>query len=74
MLQGLQDELQEERRRREEEIHQQGALQLSQAKAELQLVTERNAELQEEVCVCHCLCMCVANVSPVCDVQLFSQD
>ncbi|KAF1393869.1 hypothetical protein PFLUV_G00020520 [Perca fluviatilis] len=58
----LQDELQEERRsrvkerRREEEIHQklqlsqqQEALQRSQAKAELQLVTERNAELQEEV-------------------------
>ncbi|XP_044059111.1 leucine-, glutamate- and lysine-rich protein 1 isoform X2 [Siniperca chuatsi] len=56
-LRGLQDELQEERRRRrEEEIHQelqrsqqQEALQLSQVKAELQLMTERNAELQEEV-------------------------
>ncbi|XP_031146743.1 leucine-, glutamate- and lysine-rich protein 1 isoform X1 [Sander lucioperca] len=59
----LQDELQEERRsrveerrRREEEIdqklqlsQQQEALQRSQAKAELQLVTEKNAELQEEV-------------------------
>ncbi|XP_034718714.1 leucine-, glutamate- and lysine-rich protein 1 [Etheostoma cragini] len=59
----LQDELQEERRSkveerrtREEEIQQklqlsqqQEALQRSQAKAELQLVTERNAELQEEV-------------------------
>ncbi|XP_037632400.1 leucine-, glutamate- and lysine-rich protein 1 isoform X2 [Sebastes umbrosus] len=63
VLQGLQDELQEERRNRVEqrrrtevEIHQelqgsrqQEALQLSQAKADLQLVTERNAELQEEV-------------------------
>ncbi|KAM7413374.1 hypothetical protein PAMA_020660 [Pampus argenteus] len=46
----------DEERRREEEIHQdlqrsqqQEALQLSQAKAELQLMTERNAELQEEV-------------------------
>ncbi|XP_050921646.1 protein LEKR1 isoform X2 [Lates calcarifer] len=44
------------RRRREEEIHQelqhsqqQEALHLSQAKAELQLMTERNMELQEEV-------------------------
>lgn len=48
-----------ERRRREEEMHQelqcsqrQEALELSQAKAELQLMTERNTELQEEVCVC----------------------
>nr|XP_046244564.1 protein LEKR1 isoform X4 [Scatophagus argus] len=50
-LQGLQDELLEERRMREEEVHQeqQEALQLSQAKAELQLMTERNAHLQEEV-------------------------
>ncbi|XP_038549744.1 leucine-, glutamate- and lysine-rich protein 1 [Micropterus salmoides] len=54
-LRELQDELQEERRRREEthqELHrcqQQEALQLSQAKAELQLMTERNAEQQEEV-------------------------
>ncbi|XP_070685507.1 trichohyalin [Pempheris klunzingeri] len=59
-LQGLQDELQEERRsrveerrRRDEEIHQrsqqQEALQLSQAEADLQLMAERNAELQEEV-------------------------
>ncbi|KAG7226104.1 hypothetical protein INR49_018715 [Caranx melampygus] len=46
----------EKRRRREEELHQeqqrsqqQEALQLSQAKAELQLMTERNAGLQEEV-------------------------
>ncbi|XP_071352838.1 trichohyalin isoform X2 [Trachinotus anak] len=46
----------EQRRRREEEIHQellisqqQEALQLSRAKAELQLMTERNAGLQEEV-------------------------
>ncbi|XP_042270422.1 leucine-, glutamate- and lysine-rich protein 1 isoform X1 [Thunnus maccoyii] len=45
-----------ERRRREEEIHQdllrsqqQEALQLSQAKAELQQMTERNAKLEEEV-------------------------
>lgn len=50
--------LDEERRRKKEEIHQdlqrsqqQEALQLSQAKAELQLMAERNAELQEEVCV-----------------------
>ncbi|KAA8593917.1 hypothetical protein FQN60_004751, partial [Etheostoma spectabile] len=63
VLAELQDELQEERRSkveerrtREEEIHQklqlsqqQEALQRSQAKAELHLVTERNAELQEEV-------------------------
>lgn len=68
-LQGLQGELQEERRsrmeerrRREEEIHremqgsqQQEVLQLSQAKAERQLMTERIAELQEEVCVCACV-------------------
>lgn len=74
-LRGLQGELQEERRSRveerrmrEEQIHQelqhsqqQEALQLSQAKAELQLMTEKNTELQDEVCVC--LCMCVANVS-----------
>ncbi|XP_026152400.1 golgin subfamily A member 6-like protein 22 isoform X1 [Mastacembelus armatus] len=46
----------EERRRREEELHQevqhsqqQEALHLSQAKAELQQMSERNAELQEEV-------------------------
>ncbi|XP_031717070.1 trichohyalin isoform X2 [Anarrhichthys ocellatus] len=60
VLRGLQDKLQEERRSRveerrrrsEEELQrsqQQEALQLSQAKAGLQLVTERNAELQEEV-------------------------
>nr|XP_020456028.1 leucine-, glutamate- and lysine-rich protein 1 isoform X2 [Monopterus albus] len=57
-LKGLQEELQQERRNREEERRrrkeemlqeQQEALQLSQAKAELQLMTERNAELQEEV-------------------------
>ncbi|XP_029134974.2 trichohyalin [Labrus bergylta] len=51
-LQKLQDKLQQERRRREEEIHQelqQEASQLSQAKAELQLMTWKNAELQEEV-------------------------
>ncbi|XP_073351240.1 uncharacterized protein [Pagrus major] len=62
-LRGLQDELQEERRSRveerrmrEEEVHQelrrsqqQEALQLSRAEAELQLLTERNAELREEV-------------------------
>ncbi|XP_019134516.2 trichohyalin isoform X2 [Larimichthys crocea] len=62
-LRGLQDELQEERRSRveerrmrEEQIHQelqhsqqQEALQLSQAKAELQLMTEKNTELQDEV-------------------------
>ncbi|XP_023261396.1 leucine-, glutamate- and lysine-rich protein 1 [Seriola lalandi dorsalis] len=52
-LRGLTEELQ---RRREEEIHQelqrsqqQEALQLSQAKAELQLMAERNAGLQKEV-------------------------
>ncbi|XP_029303116.1 stress response protein nst1 isoform X4 [Cottoperca gobio] len=63
VLRGLQEELQEERtsreeegRRREEEIHrelqhsqQQEALQLSQTKDEHQLVTKRNAELQQEV-------------------------
>ncbi|XP_067363186.1 trichohyalin isoform X1 [Channa argus] len=41
-----------ERRRREKELqysHQQEALQLGQAKAELQLVTEKNTELLEEV-------------------------
>uniref|UniRef100_UPI0037E9B909 trichohyalin n=1 Tax=Semicossyphus pulcher TaxID=241346 RepID=UPI0037E9B909 len=61
-LRRLQDELQEERRsrteerRRKEEIQQelqrsqqQEALQLSQANAELQLMAERNAELQQEV-------------------------
>lgn len=60
----------EERRRNEEELHQelqrsqqQEALQLSQAKAELQLMAERNAGLQEEVCVCVC-------VSPYCCVQI----
>lgn len=39
------------------------AQKLSQAKAELALMTEKNAELMEEVRVCHCLHMCV-NVSP----------
>ncbi|XP_034080496.1 leucine-, glutamate- and lysine-rich protein 1 isoform X2 [Gymnodraco acuticeps] len=55
-LQELQDELKEERKSREEEklqemqhSQQQEALQLSRAEAELQLLTERNAELQEEV-------------------------
>ncbi|KAI9518151.1 hypothetical protein NQZ68_039802 [Dissostichus eleginoides] len=55
-LQELQDELKEERKSREEEkLHemqhsqQQEALQLSRAEAELQLLMERNAELQEEV-------------------------
>ncbi|XP_051252822.1 protein LEKR1 isoform X2 [Dicentrarchus labrax] len=58
-LRGLQEERRsrvEQRKMREEEIRQelqhsqqQEALQLSQAKAELQLMTERNAELQEEV-------------------------
>ncbi|KAM6987332.1 uncharacterized protein lekr1 [Tautogolabrus adspersus] len=48
----LQDKLQQERRRKEQELHQelqQEAFQLSQAKAELQLMTWKNAELQEEV-------------------------
>ncbi|KAF3848005.1 hypothetical protein F7725_021033 [Dissostichus mawsoni] len=54
-LQELQDELKEERKSREEKLQeiqhsqQQEALQLSRAEAELQLLTERNAELQEEV-------------------------
>ncbi|XP_054460692.1 protein LEKR1 [Anoplopoma fimbria] len=63
LLGGLQDELQEERRIRVEErgrseetirqelqrSQQQEAHQLSRAEAELQQVTERNAELREEV-------------------------
>ncbi|XP_075330362.1 uncharacterized protein LOC142388701 [Odontesthes bonariensis] len=39
----------DEERRREEEISQSKAQELSQAKAELELVTEKNAELIEEV-------------------------
>ncbi|XP_024910993.1 trichohyalin [Cynoglossus semilaevis] len=48
----LEWELQQERRRREEEIHQelqQEALQLSETKAELQLMNHRNCELEDEV-------------------------
>lgn len=41
----------EERKRREEESHQQEARALTQAKAELQQASEKNAELIEEVCV-----------------------
>lgn len=41
----------EERWRRQEEIHQQEAQELSQANAELQQMTEKNAELIEEVCI-----------------------
>ncbi|XP_030600741.1 trichohyalin isoform X2 [Archocentrus centrarchus] len=39
----------EERRRKEEEIHNQATVHLSQAKAEIELITAKNAELQEEV-------------------------
>ena len=44
----------EERWRRQEEMHQQGAQELSRAKAGLQQMMEKNAELIDEVCVCHC--------------------
>lgn len=40
----------EERRRKEEEIHRQAMANLVQAKAAIKLMTEKNAELQEEVC------------------------
>ncbi|XP_006799920.1 leucine-, glutamate- and lysine-rich protein 1 isoform X2 [Neolamprologus brichardi] len=39
----------EERRRKEEEIHRQAMANLVQAKAAIKLMTEKNAELQEEV-------------------------
>lgn len=41
----------EERRRKEEEIHRQAMANLVQAKAAIKLMTEKNAELQEEVCL-----------------------
>lgn len=53
----------EERRRKEEEIHHQATVHLSRAKAEIELMTEKNAELQEEVCTWYCLAMDVAQVS-----------
>ena len=50
---------------------QQEALQLSRAEAELQRLTETNAELQEEVRICACT---VLMFPWLCGVRLSSQE